>query len=189
MSLDAIRAVHVVVGLGAGVAVSDVQDRRGGPLVVGVELETRRGCGGCAGPVWAHGSSKVRLVDLSALGRPVRLVWAKRRRWCPDGSCQVCTFTDQQPRFAPPRARVTSGAARHATRRAGVGRAISEIAAGIGCGWRTVMAAVHRWVTAMLEADPTRIDGVTAFGLDEILLFRRSRWRERHWGTTIMDTR
>ena len=185
MSVDAIRAVHVVVGLGAGVAVTDVQDRRGGPLVIGIELESRPCCWGCGGPVWAHGSSRVRLVDLPAFGRPVRLVWRKRRWRCPDGSCEVRTFTDQQPKIAPPRARVTSRAARHATRRAGAGRAISEIAAGIGCGWHTVMRAVHRWGAALLEADTARIDGVTALGLDEILLFRRGRWRDKHWGTTI----
>ena len=189
MRLDAIRALHVVVGLGAGVAVTGVEDRRGGPLVIGIELESRRGCGGCGGPVWAHGSSKVRLVDLPAFGRPVRLVWRKRRWRCPDGSCQVRTFTDQEPSVAPPRARMTGRAARHATRRAGAGRAISEIAAELGAGWHTVMAAVHRWGTALIEADTNRVEGVTALGLDEILLFRRGRWRDKHWGTTIVDTR
>ncbi len=88
------------------------------------------------------------------------------------------TFTDQQPAVAPPRGRMTSRAARWATRRAGAGRAITEIAAELGCSWRTAMAAVHRWGQALLDADASRIDGVTALGLDEILMFRRGPYRK-----------
>lgn len=47
------------------------------------------------------------------------------------------TFTDQDPAVAPPRARMTSRAARWATRRASRARAISEIAAELGCNWHT----------------------------------------------------
>ena len=189
MRLDAIRALHAVVGLGAGVAVTEVSDRRDGPLSVGIELVRRPCCEGCGGPVWAHGSAKVKLADLPAFGRPVRLVWNKRRWRCPHSGCGVCTFTDQEPGIAPRRARMASRAARHATRRAGAGRTISEIAAGLGAGWHTVMAAVHRWGGALLEADMARLEEVTALGLDEIVLFRRGRYREKHWGTTIVDTR
>ncbi len=145
MRLDAVRALRVVVGLGAGVAVTGVEDRRGGPLVVGVELAVRPCCGGCGGRVHGHGASTVGLADLRAFGRAVRLGWRKRRWLCPEESCAVRTFTGQDPAVAPPRARMTSRAARHATRRAGLGRAISEIAAELGAGWHTVMAAVHRW--------------------------------------------
>ena len=189
MAVDPTRALVLIVGLGAGVTVTEVRGVRGGPLAVGIELSERPCCWGCGGRVWAHGTSKVRLADLPAFGRPVRLVWAKRRWRCPEGSCSVGTFTDQQPAIALPRARVTARAARHATRRAGAGRAISEIAAELGAGWHTVMAAVHRWGGALLEADTARIDGVTALGLDEILMFRRGRYRRQHWGTTIVDTR
>ncbi len=189
MSLGAIRALGVVVGLGAGVTVTGVGDRRGGPLVVGVELVGRPCCGGCGGRVHGHGSSTVRLADLPAFGRAVRVGWRERRWLCPEESCAVRMFTDQDPTVAPPRARMTSRAARHAARRAGLGRAISEIAAELGAGWHTVMAAVHRWGSALLEADTNRVEGVTALGLDEILMFRRGRYRDKHWGTTIVDTR
>ncbi|WP_419837060.1 ISL3 family transposase [Candidatus Poriferisodalis sp.] len=76
-----------------------------------------------------------------------------------------------------------------ATRRVGDGRAIKEIAAELGCNWHTAMAAVHRWGQALLDADAGRVDGVTALGLDEILMFRRGRYREQQWGTTIVDAR
>ena len=84
---------------------------------------------------------------------------------------------------------MTSRAARWATQRAGMACAISEIAAELGCNWHTAMAAVHRWGRALLEADTDRIDGVTALGLDEILMFRRGRYREKQWGATIVDAR
>ncbi|MCY3949668.1 MAG: ISL3 family transposase [Acidimicrobiaceae bacterium] len=189
MAVDLTRALLLIVGLGPGVAVTDVRGGRGGLLAVGVELVGRPCCGGCGGKVHRHGAAKVSLADLPAFGRPTRLVWNKRRWLCPDGACSVRTFTDQDPAVAPPRARMTSRAARWATRRAGKARAISEIAAELGCGWHTAMAAVHRWGRALLGADPGRTDGVSALGLDEILMFRRGPFREKHWGTTIVDTR
>ena len=179
----------MIVGLGPGVAVTDVRGGRGGPLVVGVELVGRPCCGGCGGKVHRHGAAKVSLADLPAFGRPVRLVWNKRRWLCPDGACAVRTFTDQDSAVALPRARMTSRAARWATRRAGKARAISEIAAELGCNWHTAMAAVHRWGRALLGADRARTDGVSALGLDEILMLRRGPFREKHWGTTIVDVR
>ena len=189
MAVDPMGALLLIVGLGPGVAVTEVRGRRGGPLRVGVEMTRRPCCGGCGGKVHRHGAGKVSLADLPAFGRPVRLVWDKRRWLCPDGSCAVRTFTDQDPAVALPRARMTSRAARWATRRAGKARAISEIAAELGCNWHTAMAAVHRWGRALLEADPSRVDGVTALGLDEILMFRRGPFRRKHWGATIVDVR
>lgn len=189
MAVDLTRALVLIVGLGSDVAVTEVRGRGGGPLRIGVELAGRPCCGGCGGKVWAHGSSRVALADLPAFGRAVRLVWRKRRWRCPEGACGVRTFTDQHHSIAPPRARMTSRAARWATRRAGKARAISEIAAELGCGWHTAMAAVHRWGRALLDADPARTDGVTALGLDEILMFRRGPYRRKHWGTTIVDAR
>ena len=187
--VDPTRALLLVVGLGPSVTVTGVRARRGGPLLVGIELVGRPCCAVCGAKVWAHGHSRVSLADLPAFGRPVRLVWRKRRWRCPEASCAVGTFTDQDCAIALPRARMTSRAARWATRRAGMARAVSEIAAELGCNWHTAMAAVHRWGRALLGADTSRTDGVTALGLDEILMFRRGRYREKQWGTTIVDAR
>ena len=189
MAVDLTRGLWLLVGLGPGVAVTEVRGRRGGPLRVGVELTARPCCGGCGGKVWSHGRSRVGLADLPAFGRPVRLVWNKRRWLCPDEGCSVGTFTDQDPAVALPRARMTSRASRWATRRAGMGRAIGEIAAELGCNWHAAMAAVHRWGRALLDADTARTGGVTALGLDEILMFRRGPYREKQWGTTVVDAR
>ena len=70
MVVDAIRALHVVDGLGAGVTVTGVADRPGGPLAVGIELAVRPCCGGkvhrhgISGPFafcWDEGGLRVRL--------------------------------------------------------------------------------------------------------------------------------
>ena len=48
---------------------------------------------------------------------------------------------------------------------------------------------MRRWGTALLAADRGRIDGVTALGLDEILMWRHGKYRRKRWGTTIVDAR
>ena len=166
MESDPTRINELLIGLGADVEVVSVGDEPGRPLRVLVRLRSPRPvCGSCGGSVWSSGVRRVELVDLGSFGRPVRLVLAKRRWRCPNGDCAVGTFTEQSPEIASPRARLTSRAARWATRR------------------------VRRWGTALLAADRGRIDGVTALGLDEILMWRHGKYRRKRWGTTIVDAR
>ena len=139
---------------------------------------------GCCGPkangVWC-------LVDLPALGRAVRLVWHKRRWRCPRSGCGAGSFTEQAAQIAPERAVLTTRAARWATRRAGRGDAVGDIAAVLGCDWHTVNASVRRWGSALLAADTQRVSRVSALGLDETLFCRRGRFNKRAWSTSIVD--
>ena len=128
------------------------------------------------------------LVDLPAFGRPVRLVWHKRRWRCPRDGCGAGSVTELAPQIAPPRALLTSRAARWATRQAGRGRPLKDVAGELGCGWHTVNSAVKRWGCALLAADTARISQVEALGLDETLFWRRGRFRAKTWGTSIVDT-
>ena len=73
---------ELIVGLG-DVEVLGVAEEADGPLAVHIETRRRPVCGGCGGVVWSKGSAPVELVDLPAFGRPVRLVWRKRRWRCP----------------------------------------------------------------------------------------------------------
>ena len=190
MESDPTRINELLVGLGADVEVVSVGDEPGRPLRVLVRLRSPRPvCGSCGGQVWSNGARSVGLADLGAFGRPVRLVLAKRRWRCPNGDCAVGTFTEQAAETAPARARLTSRAARWATRQVGRGRTVAEIAAELGWVWHTVMGEVRRWGTALLAADRGRIDGVTALGLDEILMWRHRKYRRKQWGTTITDAR
>ena len=82
---------------------------------------------------------------------------------------------------------MTARAARWATRQAGRGRPLKDVAADLGCVWHTVNSAVRRWGAALLDADTERISRVSALGLDEHLMMRRGRFRTKAWGTSIVD--
>ena len=60
------------------------------------------GCPHCGVPATGHGRSVVEVRDLPAGGRPVRLVWRKRRWRCLDPDCR--------PRPSPSRARSSRAA-------------------------------------------------------------------------------
>ena len=82
------RICELIVGLG-DVEVLGVDDAPGEPLGVHIRTRARPACGGCGGSVWSKGAAVVKLVDLPAFGRPVRLVWHKRRWCCVDAGCPV----------------------------------------------------------------------------------------------------
>ena len=68
------------MGLGDG-DVLGVGDETGAPLRVHIRRRALRPpCGVCGGLLWSNGERPVELVDLPAFGRPVRLVWRKRRQ-------------------------------------------------------------------------------------------------------------
>ena len=181
------RMCELLVGLG-DVEVLSVGDEGGGPLRVHVRCRAARPpCGGCGGVLWSDGERAVVLVDLPAFGRRVRLVWRKRRWRCPRRGCGAGTVTEAAREIAPARALLTSRAARWATRQAGRGRPLKDVAAELGCGWHTVNLAVQRWGGALLDADTERISRVSALGLDEHLMMRRGRFRTKTWGTSIVD--
>ena len=55
------------------------------------------GCPSCGVKATGHGRSVVQVRDLPAGGRPVRLVWRKRRWICTDPDCAAKSFTEQTP--------------------------------------------------------------------------------------------
>ena len=97
------------------------------------------------------------------------------------------TTTEQAPEIAPTRALLTSRAGRWATRQAGRGRLLTDIAAELGCAWHTVNTSLRRWGSALLAADADRVGAVQALGLDETLFARRGRYRAKAWSTNIVD--
>ena len=79
----------LLVGLD-GLHVTAVDRDDGGRLVVAVESEpTVMGCPACGVVAHGHGRVAVTLVDAPAMGRPVRILWRKRRWVCPDPGCPV----------------------------------------------------------------------------------------------------
>ena len=188
MESNPTRVCELIVGLG-DVDVLGVKDVPGEALAVHIRCRgARPRCGGCGGVVWSKGSEPVGLVDLPAFGRPVGLVWHKRRWQCPAVGCDVRSFVEIDERIAPPRGKLTSRAGRWATVQAGrFGRPVEHVADDLGCDWHTVSDAVCAWGEALLAADGERVGDVEALGLDETLYKREGRWRTRRWCTSIVD--
>lgn len=188
METDATRMCALLVGL-PDVNVLAVDDsNRSGPLRVHVEtVAETAGCSSCGTRARVKDRRRVALVDLAAFGRPVVLVWHKRRWFCPDSDCSTRSFTETEARIAAARAKVTDRAGRWMTAQVGRhGRTVSEVAGELGCDWHTVMDAVTAYGTPLIE-DPARIGEVTALGLDETLFARTGERRHRCWCTSMVD--
>jgi len=131
-----------------------------------------------------HGVRRVVLVDLPCFGRPTRLVVHKQRWRCP--TCRR-SWTEQDSTIASSRCAMTTRAARWATVQVGRhGRAVSEVAADLGCDWHTVMDAVVVFGEPLID-DPARYGVVSAVGLDETLYVREGRYRRQRWSTQVVD--
>ena len=160
------------------------------PSWLRIEIETRASrpdCAGCGTAAWDHGQREVLLVDLPVFGRPARLAWRKQRWSCPNRSCPIVTWTEQDPQIASERCALTTRAARWATVQVGKhGRAVSEVADDLGCDWHTVNDAVMLFGQVLID-DPARFGTVVAVGLDETLYKREGRYRKQCWSTQIVD--
>ena len=105
MEYDPTRMCELLVGLG-DVEVLSVDDEGGGPLRVHVRCRAARpACGGFGQRLWSDGERAVVLVDLPALGRPVRLVWHKRRWRCARDGCEAGSVTASRRRRSRRRGR------------------------------------------------------------------------------------
>jgi hypothetical protein len=180
--------VEVLVGL-PEVTFLGLEDRDDGLLAVHVQQGGERpACIGCGASPTVKDRPVVELVDLAYGGRPSRLCWHKVRFECPNGDCDVLSWTWDDSRIGAPRQVLTDRAGRWATRQVGkCGRSVSEVADELGCGWHTVNDAVIAYGEALIDDDPDRIGATTAVGLDETLFVRRGWYRRLHWATSIVD--
>jgi transposase len=167
-------------------AVVDVADE---PIVVHIEARLERvWCMKCGARAVVKERPVVELVDLPCFGRPARLAWHKHRWCCPEVLCPTGSWTHVDERIAPPKMVMTTRAARWATVQVGRhGRAVSDVAAELGCDWHTVNDAVIDYGEALLDADTDRVATPSALGLDETLFVRTGRFRTQSWCTSITD--
>ncbi|WP_306234009.1 prephenate dehydratase domain-containing protein [Agrococcus beijingensis] len=102
-----------VYGIGLdGLRVIAVERRKCDALTVTVESPPGPvGCPGCGVLAVGHGRAPVPLVDAPAMGRPVRLLWRKRRWRCHEPACPVVTFVEQNEQVAASRSKLTTRAA------------------------------------------------------------------------------
>jgi transposase len=137
-------------------------------LVVTVESAAEpMGCRSCGVIARGHGRVDVRLVDAPAFGRPVRIVWRKRRWLCPEPACEVASFVEQDEQVAASRAVMTTRACWWAIEQIRREHAsVNGIRRQLGTGWRTVWESIKPLLQAAAD-DETRFEGVTILGVDE----------------------
>src|SRR5438270_5516877 len=107
---------------------------------------------------------------------------------CPDGDCEMGSWTWEDSRIAVARQAMTDRAGRWATVQVGMlGRTVNEVATELGCDWHTVNDTVMSFGAALID-DPGRIaEFVEALGLDETLFVRRGERHRQEFVTSIVD--
>jgi transposase len=109
----------------------------------------------------------VRLVDAPAFGRPVRIIWRKRRWLCREPVCEVGSFVEQDEAVAAPRALLTTRACRWAIEQIRREHAsVNGVRRQLGTGWATVWESIKPLLAAA-DADASRFEGVAILGVDE----------------------
>lgn len=179
---------ELLVGLPV-VTLLGIEDVDDGPLEIHVETGVKRtGCAGCGVVARLKDRPAVELVDLPCFGRPVRLIWHKRRWCCPEPTCPVGSWTEEEDRIGAPRQVLTARAARWATEQVGRrARSVNEVAGELGCDWHTVNDTVIAYGEALLAADVDRFTTVSALGLDEVLMVRLGPYHRQHFSTQLVD--
>jgi transposase len=181
VEVDPTRMCELLFGLPA-VNVLGIDDRVDAVVVYVESRQSKPGCPSCGTAAWVKDRPPVELVDLPCFGRRARLVWHKHRWRCPDGDCEVGSWTGEDPRISPPRGAMTDRAGRWVCDQVGrLGRIVAEVARELGCDWHTVNDAVMVYGAALIDADTDRIGEVSALGLDETLFCRQGHWRTQQW--------
>jgi transposase len=180
-------AATVLVGLPGFVLVAATVDEDELWLLV----ETVRSpvsCPGCGGRARAKDRRDTMVRDLPMVGRPVVLVWRKRRWCCPDPGCPSATWSEHVEGIAP-RAVLTDRARRDICRLVGEeGRSVAEVARSFGVSWDTAMAAVREHGRPLVD-DPDRIRQVEDLGIDETAWLAATPQHPTLWATGLVDTR
>jgi transposase len=146
------------------------------------------GCPTCGVIAHVKDRRRVELVDLAMFGTPTRLIWHKRRFRCPESTCPMGTWTEQDDRIASSRLQMTDRAGRWITEQVSrCARSVSEVARELGCDWHTVNDAVIAYGTALIDDDPSRFGTVEALGLDEVLFVRLGERHRQCFSTSIVD--
>ncbi len=159
------------------------------PAELSIEIETTAevaGCWSCGTRAEAHDRMTVVIRDLACFGRPVRLVWHKRRYRCVEPDCDAKTWTEVSPEFSS-RSVLTLRAGVEACRQVGMNaRPVAGLARELGVCWWTVMEAVIEHGTALVE-DPNRVGVVTKLGVDETSLLKATATHSTIYATGLVD--
>jgi transposase len=124
--------------------------------------------------------------DLACFGRPVRLVWVKRRWRCREPLCDRKTWTEHSEHLDA-QVVLTRRAGAEACRQVGeLARPVAIVAAEFGVCWWTVMNAVVEHGTPLVD-DPNRIGKVRQLGVDETSFLKATRDHPTIYATGLVD--
>jgi transposase len=183
---DPVRMCEILVGLPD----VEVVGLDAGALVLEVHVQCCRaqtGCPSCGVVAHLKDQRPNRFVDLPMAGRPMTLIWHKRRWCCPDADCPMGSWTEENERIASSRMAITTRAGRWVTAQVGrCARSVNEVAVELGCDWHTVNDAVVAYGEALVDL-PGRFATVAAVGLDEVLFLREGPYRRQYLSTQIVD--
>jgi transposase len=144
------------------------------------------GCSGCGTRARSKGRPATVVRDMACGGRPVRLVWRKRRWYCPDPDCDTKTWTEKTGAVRP-RAGLTERARLDICTRVGRDAAsVLALAREYGVAWSTAMAAVVAVGTPLVE-DPDRIGVVHQLGIDETSFLAANAAHPTTYVTGLVD--
>jgi transposase len=154
-------------------------------LVLTVETDADvGGCPACGVVAVGHGRRVHEAGDAPCFGTPTRVRWRKRLWRCPEPSCPLGTFSEQHD-FLPPRAKLTTRAiAWAADALEHDDTTVAALARRLGVDWHTCWDAVEVEAKRRL-ADPARLLGVSALGVDEHI-WRPSRIGAKDRAVTSM---
>ncbi|MFN8111113.1 MAG: ISL3 family transposase [Thermoleophilia bacterium] len=143
-------------------------------------------CPACTGVAVAHERVSVEYRDLPAFGRPVRLVWRKRRYRCPHPGCDLRSWTETRDELVA-RCLLTRRAAIECCIQVGINaRPVAQMARELGVSWHTVMDAVTE-IGEPLVDDPARVGDVAMLGIDETTWLKANRHHSTRFATSLVD--
>lgn len=159
------------------------------PSELVIEIETDAdvvGCPGCGCRAESQDRMPIQIRDLSCFGRPVRLVWDKRRWRCREAECAMKTWTEVSPEVLP-RQLITWRGGVEACRQVGeLARPVSTVAKEFGVCWWTIMNAVTEHGTRLVD-DPARVGTATQLGIDETSFLAANRKHHTIYTTGVID--
>jgi transposase len=169
-----------------GFRVLDAQESDAELVVMVESLPEPAGCPECGVVAVAHDRMPVEYRDLPAFGRPVRLIWRKRRWRCEEPSCGSCTWTETSPLLSA-RCLLTRRAGLECCLQVGVNaRSVAQMARELGVSWHTVMNAVREHGEPLVD-DPDRVGKVRMLGVDETTWLAATHDHPTRYATGLVD--
>ena len=182
---DGSSGATALLGMDGFVVLASIEEA--GEVFISVETTADVvGCASCGVRAVGHGRSVVQVRDQPTGGRPVRLIWRKRRWICRDPDCATKSFTESSDLIE---GSLTARAALEICRLVGEdGCSVAKTARDFGVGWACAMGCVRRHGEPLVE-NPDRLDGVVAIGIDEHKMLCANGQHHTEYVTCFVDVR